>query len=89
VKETNRIDTVVSELRKLGAEIEATEDGMIIHGKSALKAEEAVVDSHGDHRLGMMLAIAACITKGTVHLKRPEAVAVSYPAFFDHLHSLM
>jgi 3-phosphoshikimate 1-carboxyvinyltransferase len=89
VKETNRIDTVVTELRKLGAEIEATEDGMIIHGKSALKAEEAVVDSHGDHRLGMMLAIAACITKGTVHLKRPEAVAVSYPAFFDHLHSLM
>nr|WP_208404507.1 3-phosphoshikimate 1-carboxyvinyltransferase [Saccharococcus thermophilus] len=89
VKETNRIDTVVTELRKLGAEIEATEDGMIIHGKSALKAEEAVVDSHGDHRLGMMLAIAACITKGTVHLKRPEAVAVSYPAFFNHLHSLM
>ncbi|BDG36547.1 3-phosphoshikimate 1-carboxyvinyltransferase [Saccharococcus caldoxylosilyticus] len=89
VKETNRIDTVVTELRKLGAEIEATEDGMIIHGKSALKAEEAVVDSHGDHRIGMMLAIAACITKGAVHLKRPEAVAVSYPAFFDHLHSLM
>jgi 3-phosphoshikimate 1-carboxyvinyltransferase len=89
VKETNRIDTVVTELRKLGAEIEATEDGMIIHGKSALKAEEAVVDSHGDHRIGMMLAIAACITKGTVHLKRPEAVAVSYPAFFDHLHSLI
>ncbi|OQP03130.1 3-phosphoshikimate 1-carboxyvinyltransferase [Geobacillus sp. 44B] len=89
VKETNRIDTVVTELRKLGAEIEATEDGMIIHGKSALKAEEAVVDSHGDHRIGMMLAIAACITKGAVHLKRPEAVAVSYPAFFDHLHSLI
>ncbi|GAJ40197.1 3-phosphoshikimate 1-carboxyvinyltransferase [Saccharococcus caldoxylosilyticus] len=89
VKETNRIDTVVTELRKLGAEIEATEDGMIIHGKSALKAEKAVVDSHGDHRIGMMLAIAACITKGAVHLKRPEAVAVSYPAFFDHLHSLI
>ncbi|KYD09911.1 3-phosphoshikimate 1-carboxyvinyltransferase [Saccharococcus caldoxylosilyticus] len=89
VKETNRIDTVVTELRKLGAEIEATEDGMIIHGKSALQTEEAVVDSHGDHRIGMMLAIAACITKGAVHLKRPEAVAVSYPAFFDHLHSLM
>jgi 3-phosphoshikimate 1-carboxyvinyltransferase len=89
VKETNRIDTVVTELRKLGAEIEATEDGMIIHGKSALKAEEAVVDSYGDHRIGMMLAIAACITKGTVHLKRPEVIAVSYPTFFDHLHSLI
>jgi 3-phosphoshikimate 1-carboxyvinyltransferase len=89
VKETNRIDTVVAELRKLGADIEATDDGMIIHGKAPLKAKEAVVDSCGDHRIGMMLAIAACITQGTVYLKRPEAVAVSYPTFFDHLHSLI
>jgi 3-phosphoshikimate 1-carboxyvinyltransferase len=89
VKETNRIDTVVTELRKLGADIEATDDGMIIRGKATLKAEEVVVDSYGDHRIGMMLAIAACITQGTVYLKRPKAVAVSYPTFFDHLHSLM
>ena len=79
----------MAELRKLGADIEATDDGMIIHGKAPLKAKEAVVDSCGDHRIGMMLAIAACITQGTVYLKRPEAVAVSYPTFFDHLHSLI
>ncbi|WP_199425924.1 3-phosphoshikimate 1-carboxyvinyltransferase [Thermaerobacillus caldiproteolyticus] len=89
VKETNRIDTVVSELRKLGADIEATEDGMIIHGKTPLKANGTIVDSHGDHRIGMMLAIAACIAKGEVFLQRPEAIAVSYPMFFAHLHSLI
>lgn len=88
VKETNRIDTVVSELRKLGANIEATDDGMIIRGKTKLAANGAIVDSYGDHRIGMMLAIAACITEGTMSLQRPEAIAVSYPTFFEHLQSL-
>ncbi|MCX8001246.1 MAG: 3-phosphoshikimate 1-carboxyvinyltransferase [Anoxybacillus mongoliensis] len=88
VKETDRIATVVSELRKLGAHIEATEDGMIIHGKTPLYVENTVVDSYGDHRIGMMLAIAACITKGDVTLQHPEAIAVSYPTFFDHLRML-
>ncbi len=89
VKETNRIDTVVAELKKLGADIEATDDGMIIRGKTPLVADDAVVDSHGDHRIGMMLAIAACITKGRVRLNRKEAVAVSYPTFFADLRSLL
>ncbi|MGG6431453.1 3-phosphoshikimate 1-carboxyvinyltransferase [Anoxybacillus sp. D401a] len=88
VKETDRIATVVSELRKLGAHIEATEDGMIIHGKTPLHASDVLVDSYGDHRIGMMLAIASCITKGHVTLQRPEAIAVSYPMFFDHLRML-
>ncbi|AKU25557.1 3-phosphoshikimate 1-carboxyvinyltransferase [Geobacillus sp. DSP4a] len=89
VKETNRIDTVVTELKKFGADIEATDDGMIIRGKTPLAADGIVVDSHGDHRIGMMLAIAACCAKGTVRLERPEAVAVSYPAFFSDLRSLV
>ena len=89
VKETNRIDTVVAELKKFGADIEATDDGMIIRGKTALYADGIVVDSHGDHRIGMMLAIAACCAKGTARLERPEAVAVSYPAFFADLRSLL
>nr|WP_255573155.1 3-phosphoshikimate 1-carboxyvinyltransferase [Anoxybacillus sp. ST4] len=88
VKETDRIATVVSELRKLGAHIEATEDGMIIHGKTPLHANDVIVDSYGDHRIGMMLAIAACVAKGNVTLQRPEAIAVSYPTFFDHLRML-
>jgi 3-phosphoshikimate 1-carboxyvinyltransferase len=89
VKETDRIATVVSELSKLGADIEATEDGMIIRGKTKLKANNTAVDSYGDHRIGMMLAIAACITEGDMTLNRSESIAVSYPNFFAHLHQLM
>lgn len=87
VKETNRIDTVVSELTKLGADITATEDGMIIKGKTPLHG--GTVNSHGDHRIGMMLAIAATIASGEVILEDADAVAVSYPTFFDHLQQLM
>ncbi|MFB6466011.1 3-phosphoshikimate 1-carboxyvinyltransferase [Cytobacillus sp. Hz8] len=87
VKETNRIDTVVNELSKLGAKIEATSDGMIIYGKSSLSG--GVVSSHGDHRIGMMLAIAALVCKEKVYLENSEAISVSYPTFFADLHRLM
>ncbi|WHX99091.1 3-phosphoshikimate 1-carboxyvinyltransferase [Neobacillus sp. DY30] len=86
VKETNRIDTVVQELTKLGASIEATDDGMIIHGGSTLRGGK--VSSHGDHRIGMMLAIASLLCKDQVELEDPEAISVSYPNFFNHLNSL-
>ncbi|KKK37602.1 3-phosphoshikimate 1-carboxyvinyltransferase [Mesobacillus campisalis] len=87
VKETNRIDTVVKELSKMGAEIEATEDGMVIHGKTSLRG--STVSSHGDHRIGMMLAVAALLARGEdSYLENSEAIAVSYPAFFEHLESL-
>lgn len=86
VKETNRIDTVVQELSKLGASIEATDDGMIIHGGATLTG--GTVSSHGDHRIGMMLAIASLLCKEKVELENPEAISVSYPNFFNHLNSL-
>ncbi|WP_408021607.1 3-phosphoshikimate 1-carboxyvinyltransferase [Siminovitchia acidinfaciens] len=86
VKETNRIDTVVDELSKMGAKIEATEDGMIIHGGTELLP--AVVNSHGDHRIGMMLAIASCIAKGETVIENSEAISISYPNFFQHLKEL-
>jgi 3-phosphoshikimate 1-carboxyvinyltransferase len=86
VKETNRIDTVVQELTKLGASIEATDDGMIIHGGTTLTGGK--VSSHGDHRIGMMLAIASLLSKDKVELENPDAISVSYPNFFDHLNSL-
>lgn len=87
VKETNRIDTVVNELKKLGASIEATDDGMIIQGNPHLKGGQ--VSSHGDHRIGMMLAVAALISEKEVLLENPEAISVSYPSFFEHLDSLI
>ncbi|CAH2466496.1 MULTISPECIES: 3-phosphoshikimate 1-carboxyvinyltransferase [Bacillus] len=86
VKETNRIDTVVDELGKLGAKIEPTPDGMIIYGKQSLKGN--TVNSHGDHRIGMMLAIASCIIDGEVKIENSDAVAVSYPKFFEQLAAL-
>ncbi|MBM7647986.1 3-phosphoshikimate 1-carboxyvinyltransferase [Bacillus ectoiniformans] len=85
-KETNRIDTVVNELKKLGANIEATPDGMIIHGKTPLSGGS--VSSHGDHRIGMMLAVASLVSSGDVILENPEAIAVSYPEFFQDLERL-
>ncbi|AND41233.1 MULTISPECIES: 3-phosphoshikimate 1-carboxyvinyltransferase [Cytobacillus] len=87
VKETNRIDTVVKELSKLGADITATEDGMVIKGRSSLSG--GTVSSHGDHRIGMMLAVAAAISKGEVQLQQKEAISVSYPSFFEHFESLI
>jgi 3-phosphoshikimate 1-carboxyvinyltransferase len=87
VKETNRIDTVVGELKKLGADIESRKDGMVIRGKTALKGGK--VSSFGDHRIGMMLAIAALLSKDPVDLDNPECISVSYPNFFDDLQKLI
>ncbi|WP_086314300.1 3-phosphoshikimate 1-carboxyvinyltransferase [Candidatus Enterococcus palustris] len=87
VKETNRIDAVANELNKMGANIEPTDDGLIIHGKTKLHG--AKVTSYGDHRIGMMLQIAALLVKeGTVELEKAEAISVSYPRFFDDLTKL-
>ncbi len=87
VKETNRIDTVVHELKILGASIEATDDGMIIYGTSNLHG--GAVSSHGDHRIGMMLAIASLLCDSEVLLEGTESIAVSYPNFFSHLDRLI
>lgn len=88
VKETNRIDATACELKKMGATIEPTADGLIINGTTALHGAE--VTSYGDHRIGMMLAVAALIVnKGEVDLAKPEAVSVSYPHFFDDINRLL
>ena len=87
VKETNRIDATCEELQKLGANIKPTDDGMIIHGPVQLHGGK--VSSRGDHRIGMMLQIAALLTEEIVELDKAEAVAVSYPQFFEDLASLI
>lgn len=86
VKETNRIDTTAQELKKMGANIVATDDGLIIKGKTPLHT--AQVSSHRDHRIGMMLQIAALVSRGDVELENPEAIAVSYPHFFQDIKDL-
>lgn len=87
VKETDRITAVVNELSKLGANIEATDDGMIIHGPTPLIGKNLA--SYGDHRMGMMAAIAALITNEPVKLDDADCIAVSYPTFFDHIDVLI
>ncbi|MFJ8065135.1 3-phosphoshikimate 1-carboxyvinyltransferase [Psychrobacillus sp. NPDC096426] len=86
VKETNRIDAVVNELKKLGANITATDDGMIIEGPTALNGGD--LKTYGDHRIGMMGAIAALITSSAVTLDDPACISVSYPNFFEQLDSV-
>ncbi|MFJ8086829.1 3-phosphoshikimate 1-carboxyvinyltransferase [Lysinibacillus sp. NPDC095746] len=86
VKETDRITAVVDELKKLGANIEATKDGMIIEGPTPLRG--ASLKTYGDHRIGMMGAVAALITDGAVTLDDAECIAVSYPSFFEHVEEV-
>ncbi len=84
-KETDRLRLVTEELRKLGARVEEKEDGLRIEGKE-LKA--AKVHSHGDHRLAMALTLAALCTRGETVISDAECAKVSYPTFFDDMHSL-
>ncbi len=86
VKETDRITAVVDELQKLGARIEATEDGMVIEVPTPLQG--ASLKTYGDHRIGMMGAVAALITNGAVTLDDAECIAVSYPSFFEHVETV-
>ena len=88
VKETDRIQVVADALNSMGATITPTTDGMIIKGKSALHG--AKVNTFGDHRIGMMTAIAALlVADGEIELDRAEAINTSYPSFFDDLEALI
>ncbi|GMA68847.1 3-phosphoshikimate 1-carboxyvinyltransferase [Leuconostoc litchii] len=91
VKETDRIATVISELTKLGANIEEKPDGMIIHGGTPLHAinGSALLDSHGDHRIGMMNVVASLIADGDVVLTGEDAMSVSYPGFVEDIAKIM
>ncbi|WP_419961924.1 3-phosphoshikimate 1-carboxyvinyltransferase [Psychrobacillus sp. BM2] len=87
VKETNRIDAVVNELKKLGANITATNDGMIIEGPTTLHGGDLI--TYGDHRIGMMAAVASLITTEPVTIDNPGCIAVSYPTFFEDISSII
>ena len=88
VKETDRIQVVADALNSMGADITPTADGMIIKGKSSFHGARA--NTFGDHRIGMMTAIAALLVRdGEVELERAEAINTSYPSFFDDLETLI
>jgi 3-phosphoshikimate 1-carboxyvinyltransferase len=79
VKESDRIKTISSELRKMGAKIEEKEDGMIIHGPTKLKG--AKVKSYGDHRVAMSMAIAGLVADGETIIEDVDCIETSFPGF--------
>ncbi len=84
VKETDRIKAITSELKKMGISAEATEDGFIIEGRSGT-IKGAQVNSHGDHRIAMSLAVAALLAEGETSISNPQAVDISFPGFWQEM----
>ncbi|MFZ5968698.1 MAG: 3-phosphoshikimate 1-carboxyvinyltransferase [Bacillota bacterium] len=87
VKESNRINAMVTELKKIGADIEETEDGMIIHGKDSLRG--GAIESYHDHRIAMALTIAGLRSNEGVLIDNPECTAISFPNFYDLIDRVM
>ncbi|HEY8389337.1 MAG TPA: 3-phosphoshikimate 1-carboxyvinyltransferase [Clostridia bacterium] len=81
VKESNRIDSTVNMLKSLGARIEATEDGMIIHGTGVIMGGKEI-DAGLDHRIAMSAAIAGAVSLDGVTIKNAQIADVSYPGFY-------
>lgn len=87
VKETNRIETVVDNLKAMGCDIIATDDGMIIHGGKTLHG--TTIHTLLDHRIAMAFSIAALIAEDTTRILDSKCVDVSYPTFYDSFESLL
>ena len=87
VKETNRIETVVDNLKAMGCDIIATDDGMIIHGGKTLHG--TTIHTLLDHRIAMAFSIAALIAEDTTRILDSKCVDVSYPTFYDSFENLL
>lgn len=84
VKESNRIDVVVDALKRMGADVTATADGMIINGRGRLQGG-AEIDCVGDHRIAMAMAVAGALSEDGVKLIGHECASVSYPDFYKEV----
>lgn len=86
-KESDRISTIVNELKKLGAQIQETPDGMIINGKTELLGN-CELETYHDHRLAMSLYVAGLITKKEISINGFEWINISFPEFEELFESL-
>jgi 3-phosphoshikimate 1-carboxyvinyltransferase len=86
-KESDRIETVTAALTALGGEVEATPDGMVVTGSGGLRG--GTIDSHGDHRIAMLGAVAGLASRDGVEVRGMDAAAVSYPGFEADLAALL
>ena len=82
-KESDRLDSISTELRKMGADITVTDDGLAINGECPLYG--TTVDPHNDHRIAMACAVAALGAKGETKIQNVECINKSYPQFFSDL----
>lgn len=89
VKETNRIDVTVNQLKAIGAQIKSTDDGMIITGQPEGSFNQASVSSHKDHRIAMMLCVASLLIDEPLIIEDVESMEISYPDFLKHLNVLL
>jgi 3-phosphoshikimate 1-carboxyvinyltransferase len=87
VKETDRIETVTTSLKALGVRIEASDDGFRVRGVPT-RPKGGGMGTHGDHRLAMLGAVAGLVSREGVRIEGTEAVAISFPGFFDLLESV-
>lgn len=85
-KESDRLTTIATELKRLGAKVSETGTGLLLSGPSRLRG--GTVESHGDHRVAMALAVAALNASDKVTIHDAECVNKSYPTFFDDLRSV-
>jgi len=85
-KESDRLDSVSTELKKMGADITVNEDGLTINGSCSLHG--ATIDPHNDHRIAMACAVAALGAKGETKIQNVECINKSYPQFFNDLRLL-
>ncbi|MCF0123567.1 MAG: hypothetical protein HUJ67_05590, partial [Ruminiclostridium sp.] len=86
IKESDRLETTCQTLNALGGDVEETEDGLLIRGKSRLIG--GTVDAQRDHRVAMLAAVAAAVCAYPVTVTGAGAVAKSYPAFWQDLARL-
>ena len=87
VKESDRISSIATNLRAMGAKVEELEDGLRIPGRQKLHG--ASIDSFGDHRIAMAFAVAALRAGGETEIRGADAAVISYPEFFNALESLV
>ncbi len=85
-KESDRLDSISTELKKMGADIVVNEDGLTINGSSGLYG--ATIDPHNDHRIAMACAVAALGAVGETKIQNVECINKSYPQFFSDLRVL-
>jgi 3-phosphoshikimate 1-carboxyvinyltransferase len=93
-KESDRLAATARNLLAMGADVEELSDGLRINGATKLhgaptKLRGAAIDSYGDHRIAMAFSVAALIADGDTEIHGSESAAVSFPEFFDSLHSLI